>query len=177
MAYYNERLLWLSTHDGLTSTLNAAAFYEQCNRQLALCRRHQLNYAVLFVDLDHFKYVNDNYGHATGDGVLVQVAQILRGCLRESDQLGRVGGEEFSIFLTDPTLDGCNAVAERIRASIEAQEMHFDGHSLHVTASIGLTWSSAGDTAVATIHQIQPLADKAMYEAKRAGRNQVAAFG
>ncbi|MBF5005484.1 GGDEF domain-containing protein [Diaphorobacter caeni] len=178
MAYYNERLLWLSTHDGLTSTLNAAAFYEQCNRQLALCRRHRMNYAVLFVDLDHFKSVNDNYGHATGDDVLVQVARILRDCLRESDLLGRVGGEEFSIFLTDPTLEGCHAVAERIRASIEEQEMRFDGHSLHVTASIGLMWSSADATAAAaTIHQIQPLADKAMYEAKRAGRNQVAAFG
>ena len=177
MAYYNDRLQWLSAHDSLTGTLNAGAFYEQCNRQLALCRRKKLPYAVLFVDLDHFKSVNDHYGHAMGDEVLVKVAKVLRTCLRESDLLGRVGGEEFSIFLTDATLDGSGIVAERIRASIEEQQMSFNDRHISVTASIGLTWAPLSEQSVDSIHEIQPLADKAMYEAKRAGRNQVALFG
>lgn len=177
MAFYNERLQWLSTHDSLTGTLNAGAFYEQCNRQLALCRRKNLPFAVLFVDLDHFKSVNDHYGHAMGDEVLMSVATVLRTCLRESDLLGRVGGEEFSIFLTDATLDDSGAVAERIRASIEEQQMSLNDRHISVTASIGLTWASRSEQPFESIHQIQPLADRAMYEAKRAGRNQVALFG
>ncbi len=177
MAYYNERLLWLSEHDSLTSALNAGAFYEQCNTQMTLCRRQQLPYVVLFIDLDHFKRVNDNYGHAMGDQVLVQVAQLARDCLRDNDLLGRVGGEEFSIFLPGATLDGGHAVAERIRRRIQDANMTFNGRQTQVTASIGLMWANRADQSFESIHDIQPLADKAMYEAKRAGRNQVALFG
>lgn len=175
--YYNERLRWLSAHDGLTGALNASAFYEQCNSRLALCRRQHLAYAVLFVDLDHFKQLNDRYGHAKGDEVLVRVAQAVRDCLREYDLLGRVGGEEFSIFLTGTALDGGRAVAERIRANIEAQRVPFHGGHIRVTASIGITGSCCSVRPLTSIHDIQPLADKAMYEAKLAGRNQVAVFG
>ena len=176
MAYYNERLQWLSTRDSLTGTLNAAAFYDQCNAQLALCRRQGLPYAVLFVDLDHFKFVNDNYGHAAGDRVLKQVADIVQGCMRKSDLLGRVGGEEFSVFLTGTTLEESQLIAESIRTYIEGQQMTFNGRAFQVTASIGLAWASRSDPALESIHDVQQLADKAMYEAKRSGRNQVALF-
>ena len=176
LSHHNAELLRLSTYDALTGTLNASAYYQQCNAQLALCHRMDLPFCVLFVDLDHFKHINDHYGHAMGDHVLRQAALVLRSCLRESDLLGRVGGEEFSVLLPNTPHDGGLMVAERIRSAIEAQAMGLQGHHLQVTASVGLTWSHTRAAAPSAIHAIQQLADKAMYDAKRSGRNRVSSF-
>lgn len=176
LSHHNAELLRLSTYDALTGTLNASAYYQQCNAQLALCHRMDLPFCVLFVDLDHFKHINDHYGHAMGDHVLQQAALVLRSCLRESDLLGRVGGEEFSVLLPNTPHDGGLMVAERIRSAIEAQAMGLQGHHLQVTASVGLTWSHTRAAAPSAIHAIQQLADKAMYDAKRSGRNRVSSF-
>ncbi|MEG0195523.1 MAG: GGDEF domain-containing protein, partial [Stenotrophomonas sp.] len=94
---HRKRLQHSSTYDHLTELLNAGAYYAECNIQLATCQYLNQPYTVLFVDLDHFKDINDTHGHATGDHVLQRVAAILRLCLRDSDLVGRVGGEEFSI--------------------------------------------------------------------------------
>lgn len=176
LSHHNAELLRLSTYDALTGTLNAGAYYQQCNAQLALCHRMDLPFCVLFVDLDHFKHINDSYGHAMGDHVLQQAALVLRRCLRESDLLGRVGGEEFSVLLPNTPHDGGLMVAERIRSTIEAQAMGQPGQQLQVTASVGLTWSHARTPVPQAIHAIQQLADQAMYDAKRAGRNRVSSF-
>lgn len=176
LSHHNTELLRLSTYDALTGTLNAGAYYQQCNAQLALCHRMDLPFCVLFVDLDHFKHINDSYGHAMGDHVLQQAALVLRRCLRESDLLGRVGGEEFSVLLPNTPHDGGLMVAERIRSAIEAQAMGQQGHRLQVTASVGLTWSHVRTPVPPAIHAIQQLADQAMYDAKRAGRNRVSSF-
>ncbi|MEG3000090.1 MAG: GGDEF domain-containing protein [Comamonas sp.] len=176
LSHHNAELLRLSTYDPLTQALNASAYYQQCNTHLALCHRMDLPFCVLFVDLDHFKRINDTYGHAMGDHVLQQATRVLRSCLRESDLLGRVGGEEFSIFLPNTPHDGGLTVAERIRSAIEAHDMGLHGQMLRVTASVGLTWSQCRSPAPQAIHVIQQLADKAMYDAKHAGRNRVSSF-
>lgn len=176
LSHHNAELLRLSTYDPLTQALNANAYYQQCNAHLTLCHRMDLPFCVLFVDLDHFKRINDTYGHAMGDHVLQQATLVLRSCLRESDLLGRVGGEEFSIFLPNTPHDGGLTVAERIRTAIEAHDMGMHHQVLRVTASVGLTWSQGRSPAPQAIHVIQQLADKAMYDAKHAGRNRVSSF-
>ncbi|WP_370678870.1 GGDEF domain-containing protein [Comamonas sp. GB3 AK4-5] len=171
---HQQELRHLASHDPLTHTLNARAYYEQSNAQLQLCQRLGLPVSVLFVDLDHFKSINDNHGHAMGDHVLHQSSQVLQHCLRDSDLLGRVGGEEFSIFLPNTTLDSAYNVAEHIRAALEKQAIVFLGQSLRVTASIGVSCSPAHCDPPPAMERLQQRADQAMYNAKHAGRNRVA---
>lgn len=171
---HQQELQHLASHDPLTHTLNARAYYEQSNVQLNLCQRLGLPASVLFVDLDHFKSINDNHGHAMGDYVLCQSSQVLQRCLRESDLLGRVGGEEFSIFLPNTALKSAYDVAEHIRTAIEGQPILFHGQMLRVTASIGVSCSPAYASPAPAIERLQQRADQAMYSAKHAGRNRVA---
>jgi len=106
MRDYNVRLQQLASHDPLTGVMNARAHYAACNQHIALSQRQGEHFAVLFVDLDHFKSVNDTHGHAAGDEVLRTVATTLRQKLRSTDLLGRIGGEEFCAFLPATALDG-----------------------------------------------------------------------
>lgn len=176
IAQHHAQLRHLSSTDHLTGALNAGAYYAQCDRALARARRSAAPCAVLFVDLDHFKHINDSWGHATGDHVLQQTALVLRHCLREGDLLGRVGGEEFSVLMPDASRDAGLGVAERMRAAVEQQRLEFNGRQLQVTASVGLTWLADAAHGPQTIHAIQQMADQAMYDAKRAGRNRVSVF-
>lgn len=167
----NLQLRELANHDPLTGSLNARAFYEIGNRLMTLARRQTTPYSLLFVDIDHFKQINDRYGHESGDRVLQEIAACLTAQIRCSDVLGRIGGEEFSIFLPGTTIDGATALAEKLRAAVEAREVVVHDTSLHVTASIGIAPGTPGDTSIA---DIQRRADQAMYQAKQAGRNRVA---
>jgi diguanylate cyclase (GGDEF)-like protein len=128
----------------------------------------------LFIDLDHFKMINDQYGHASGDEVLRVVAQTLGQSIRGSDLLGRIGGEEFSIFLPNTHAQGALKVAENLRLAIEACEPLVQGQRLRITASIGVAIKRYADQSM---HSIQQQADEAMYRAKREGRNRVSFFG
>lgn len=175
LSHHNAQLLHLSTHDALTQALNARAYYEQSRAQLQLCQRLDMPASVLFVDLDHFKRINDTHGHAMGDHVLRQASLVLHSCLRGSDLLGRVGGEEFSVFLPNTTLDGAAHVAERMRSALESLPILFNGQVLRVTASIGVSCSlPQGPQDPLSLEHLQQHADRAMYQAKHAGRNQVA---
>ena len=127
-------------------------------------------YAVMFVDLDHFKSVNDTHGHAAGDAVLKAVAACMQGAIRQSDALGRIGGEEFSIFMPDTDRAGALHLAEALRAAIEALEPSIGERHLHITASIGV---AVCEGAPEDIQRIQQRADQAMYLAKQGGRNRV----
>ena len=138
MRDYNARLQDLASHDPLTHVMNARAYYEACEQQIALSQRSLQPCSVLFVDLDHFKKINDTYGHAAGDEVLRTVAHTLRQQLRSSDLLGRIGGEEFSIFLPETALSGALKVAENLRAAIAQCPLNLNGLSLSITASIGV---------------------------------------
>lgn len=171
----NDMLGELATRDALTGIYNARAYQDMCNQQLASARRRQSPCAVLFVDLDHFKAINDQHGHLAGDKVLTDVAHCLARQLRSTDVLGRVGGEEFSILLPDTTVEAARQVADTIRLAIEnLMPDTGSGKRLRVTASIGVTGhQSDGET----MESIQQRADQAMYAAKQQGRNRVSVLG
>lgn len=167
----NQRLRDLASHDPLTGLLNARAYYSLCDSLQAQSRRSGTPYSILFVDLDHFKAINDNHGHDAGDIVLQTVAQALQQVVRNSDAVGRIGGEEFSLLLTNTDKDGALTVAEALRQSIETLMPPIHGTPLRVTASIGVAASSGTQTR--TIAELQHQADQAMYQAKKQGRNRV----
>jgi diguanylate cyclase (GGDEF)-like protein len=127
----------------------------------------------LFIDLDHFKNINDTYGHAVGDEVLIAAAKAIEQGVRKSDIVGRIGGEEFCVFLPSTTLAGAQQLAEHIRIAIENLAIHVAQQDIRITASLGVASSTQGHE---TIHAIQQHADQAMYEAKRSGRNRVSTF-
>lgn len=169
----NQMLRHMATHDTLTEVLNARAYYATCDHLIRVAQRYRTSYAVLFVDLDHFKSINDTHGHAAGDIVLKSVAATLAGSIRESDALGRIGGEEFSIFLPDTDRAGVLQLAETIRHAIESLMPSIGEQRLRVTASIGVATNQQGDQSML---EIQQQADQAMYLAKAQGRNRVSCF-
>lgn len=169
----NEKLKFMATRDPLTGMLNARSYYEICEGLIKLAHRNKSPYSVLFVDLDHFKSINDSYGHAAGDLVLKAVADCLANNLRGSDVLGRIGGEEFSIFLPNtPFADALN-LAEHVRSSIEAIMPAIGEGNRKITASIGVARNEHSEQ---TMLEIQQQADIAMYRAKAAGRNRVSSL-
>lgn len=170
MRDYNDRLQDMASHDPLTKVLNARAYYQACEQLILQLKRSNLTYSVLFVDLDHFKLINDSHGHAAGDEVLKRVANVLQSQLRQTDLLGRIGGEEFSIFLPDTPLAGAMKLAESIRLAIEQCRPSIGQQNLTVTASVGV---AAQTVKLSGMQAIQQHADEAMYEAKKAGRNRV----
>lgn len=174
MRDYNNQLQDLASHDPLTRVFNAGAYYRACDQQIHASQRSNQPFAVLFIDLDHFKSINDTYGHAVGDDVLRTVAQTLRATVRRSDIVGRIGGEEFSVFLPNTHLHGAQQLAETLRVAIESIHIEVDGVRLKITASIGV---AAKRFDQETMQAIQQHADQAMYEAKRGGRNRVSTFG
>jgi diguanylate cyclase (GGDEF)-like protein len=174
MRDYNNQLQDMASHDPLTRVLNAGAYYRACDQQIHASQRANLSFAVLFIDLDHFKSINDTYGHAVGDDVLRAVAQTLQSTVRRSDIVGRIGGEEFSVFLPNTQVQGAQQLAETLRLAIESIHIEVDGVRLKITASIGVAVKRYEQE---TMQAIQQHADQAMYEAKRGGRNRVSTFG
>jgi diguanylate cyclase (GGDEF)-like protein len=160
----------MATRDPLTGMLNARSYYEICEGLIKLAHRNKTPYSVLFVDLDHFKSINDTYGHAAGDLVLKAVADCLTNNLRESDVLGRIGGEEFSIFLPNTSFVDALNLAEHMRFSIESIMPDVGEGKRKITASIGVAKNEHSEQSML---EIQQQADIAMYRAKAAGRNRV----
>ncbi len=170
----NQKLYELAMRDQLTGVLNARAYYQVCDQLIGLAARAEEVYSVLFIDLDHFKSVNDTYGHAAGDLVLKSAARCIAEHIRSSDFLGRIGGEEFSIFLPNTTLEDALKVAEKIRLALAALVIEpTAGVCLKITTSIGVADKQPGDQH---FEEIQRDADMAMYEAKKAGRNRTCSF-
>jgi len=122
------------------------------------------------MDLDHFKNINDNYGHSVGDKVLKNVAITLENTVREIDISARIGGEEFAFILPETDADKASQLAERLRSNIQDMHIEHDGKTLHITASFGI---SAGNSAEQTLENMLTRADDALYIAKKKGRNQV----
>lgn len=169
----NERLRLLAARDPLTGVMNARAYYAAAERLISLSLRSGEPFSVLFIDLDHFKLVNDHYGHEAGDVVLKTVSSCLSANARDCDVLGRIGGEEFSLFLPNTNLSGAEAAAEKLRAAIEALTPTAGETRLKITASIGVARNLPEHRSIA---DIQRLADQAMYAAKKQGRNRVTCF-
>lgn len=161
----------LATTDPLTGLPNRRQFLSSLEQESARLQRFQESTAaLLMLDLDHFKLVNDSYGHATGDMVLRRFAVLVRDSLRKTDLAGRLGGEEFAILLIGSDLAGAQEFADRLREQFSAETLSIDGKTVHSTVSIGVTQlrpeDSSADEALAR-------ADKALYRAKTQGRNQV----
>ncbi|MFC0445975.1 GGDEF domain-containing protein [Pseudidiomarina halophila] len=159
----NTRLEHLATTDPLTKLANRRAFEARLENNLSLVRRDSMGFSLLSLDLDHFKDINDRYGHDTGDKVLVAIGSLLASMFRTADLAARTGGEEFAVILSDADLSVALGIAERLRGSIEALE--FD--DFRVTASIGVTTAQSEDTREDLLRR----ADQALYKAKRASRN------
>jgi diguanylate cyclase (GGDEF)-like protein len=173
MQRYNRRLEALASHDNLTGLLNGRAYYARCDQQVQVGERAGQSYAVLFVDLDHFKAINDTHGHEAGDAVLKMAAHTLQSHIRQSDLLGRIGGEEFSVFLPHTDHAGALALAETLRRKLEAARVDVGKQCLRVTASIGVASNQGRAMPMA---ELQKKADQAMYQAKKAGRNRVSSL-
>ncbi|WP_075183538.1 cellulose biosynthesis regulator diguanylate cyclase DgcQ [Pantoea sp. 1.19] len=159
-------------YDGLTRLYNRTAFFDVARRAAAQAERLQQPVALLQIDLDHFKSINDRFGHPAGDLALAQAAGLLNQALREGDIAGRVGGEEFCIFLPNTTLAEAAQIAERLRARLARKEVLIaSDRSLKVTASFG---AAASDECGAYLPAtLQSIADKRLYLAKQQGRNRV----
>jgi diguanylate cyclase (GGDEF)-like protein len=167
----NQRLSYLATIDPLTEINNRRSFFELAEKFFALSRREEKPLAMVMLDLDHFKQVNDTYGHALGDQVLRHFAATTAGLLRKSDLLGRLGGEEFGIILNDTGIDGARELAEKILAAIAATPMRSGRIEIPYTLSIGVAHREAEDVGLEDLYR---RADEALYLAKEAGRNQLA---
>ncbi len=177
--YYEEllrdqKLLQIqASTDALTGIANRAAVSERLAAELSRAKREDRPVCVAMLDIDHFKQVNDRYGHAAGDAVLKAVTGVISRSLRAYDMVGRLGGEEFLIVAPGADKIGADGLCERIRRDVEAQRTSFDGTVINVTASIGFAVSKGDVDVENLIH----LADEAMYRAKTAGRNRVESAG
>jgi diguanylate cyclase (GGDEF)-like protein len=173
MRTYNQELERLASHDPLTGVMNARAYYAACDRGIRAAARHGRPCSVLFIDLDHFKAINDQHGHDAGDAVLKATAQCIAGGIRGTDLVGRIGGEEFSVFLPETAPSDAQAVGEALRARIERLCPQTQAGPLRVTASIGVAGSQGAQAEPEPFKALQQRADQAMYAAKSLGRNRV----
>lgn len=170
-ARLSQRLHEMSTRDGLTRQLNHRAIYERLTEELERARRYRYPLSVILCDMDHFKEVNDTYGHLAGDSVLREGAEVLRASLRAGDLLGRYGGEEFLAVLPQIELEAARAAAERLRLGLEGLPVPLPmAPQVRITASFGVA-SMDELGAGATSDLLVSLADRRLYEAKAAGRN------
>jgi diguanylate cyclase (GGDEF)-like protein/PAS domain S-box-containing protein len=167
----SEQLALLASTDSLTGLWNRRHFLEQAELELQRALRYGRPVSVMMIDIDHFKRVNDTYGHPAGDAVLRHFAAIIRSNLRKSDCLGRVGGEEFAVLLPESDMEQARIVAETLRRETAVTRVGLDdGTALGITASFGLTSARPGEELVS---DLLLRADRALYAAKDGGRNRV----
>lgn len=158
-----------SLRDSLTGVGNRSAMEMCIERELKLACRQEEPIALLLIDVDHFKKINDTYGHQTGDLALKHIAFTLQQTLRETDQTFRYGGEEFVVLLHNTEQDAARYIAERVRSNIASSPVILDNNKIPCTASIGTSSFTGNESAEQLIHQ----ADSALYKAKESGRNKV----
>lgn len=168
---FQQQMYDAALRDGLTKAFNKKYFLDRLETEIAYARRHRAHLSLLMFDVDHFKLVNDTYGHLAGDAVLVKLAKIAMSTVRTEDVFARYGGEEFSVICRNVTLESAGVLAERIRVLVEAAIFENDGHRFPVTISIGV--AAHPDVPVETAAELIAAADEALYEAKRGGRNRV----
>lgn len=169
----NAQLQELAQRDGLTGLLNRR-HWEQClEHEFARHLRYDTSTSLVIFDIDHFKSVNDSYGHQTGDEVIREVARITRQLARETDCAGRYGGEEFVVLLPDTDLEGARQFAERLRQAVERLRVDHEGQSLGFTISLGVACIDDGMTEHGALVE---RADKALYQSKETGRNRTTVY-
>ena len=168
----NEELQILATRDPLTNCLNRRSLFDMFEERCLIAIRDKTEFSCLMLDIDYFKRVNDNYGHAAGDNVLKVVSAAIDAMLRSNDEVFRYGGEEFCILLPDTDIESSARLAERVRANIEAHVIDdvVEGHDISVTCSLGIASVKSGAKDLMSLIEI---ADAALYESKHNGRNRV----
>ncbi len=164
-----QQAIKMAYTDPLTKCNNRAAFDDTVNREINLALRNANYLSVIFLDIDHFKSINDTYGHDCGDVALATTGKWIKECVRGTDIVFRYGGEEFVILLNNTNLAGAELLAERIRASIEQHTLSYGMNIVNLTVSLGVSTLRVNDTVETFIKR----ADQAMYRAKKNGRNQV----
>jgi diguanylate cyclase (GGDEF)-like protein len=168
------RIIEMAITDELTGLRNRRYIGQRLREELARSQRHGRRCSCILFDIDHFKKVNDAHGHAAGDAVLRGVAVAALGALRESDLLGRWGGEEFLAVLPETDLAGAGIIAERLRLALEAMRVEFEGRTFTATVSLGVVDALPGrDPDARDAEQMVARADEVLYRAKAAGRNRV----
>ncbi|MET0341695.1 MAG: GGDEF domain-containing protein [Polyangiales bacterium] len=170
-AQYHETIYRMTIMDGLTNVHNKRYLLETLERELPRATRHARPLSLCMFDLDHFKQVNDNFGHIAGDYVLKEVASSVRSRLRPDDIIARYGGEEFALLLPETELAGAKVIAEELRKIIAERVFDFEGERIPVTISMGCTQLKADDESDPL--RLIKSADTKLYEAKRTGRNKV----
>ena len=168
MSRLNDELKVASRIDGLTGLFNRRYWQERFEQAYKLARRREKPSTALMLDIDHFKKVNDTYGHQAGDSVIQSLAHLIKRCVRETDLAGRYGGEEFAVILTDSAVDNAVTVAERLRRLAEHSQVEHEGQIIKFNISVGLAeFSPLCDSPMEWLER----ADQALYQAKQTGRN------
>jgi diguanylate cyclase (GGDEF)-like protein len=160
----------MASTDSLTGASNRRHFLDEIELELGRAKRNGLPVSLLALDIDHFKAVNDQYGHQAGDALLKAFVDVIKETLRPHDMLGRVGGEEFMVLLPDTSHEAATVLAERIRCRVESMAISFDGTTLSITVSVGVAeFGVDGDSQDAVFKA----ADSRLYQAKHLGRNRI----
>jgi two-component system, cell cycle response regulator len=172
---FQRQMYESALRDGLTKIFNKKYFTDYLEKEFAFADRHGGPLALIFIDIDHFKKINDTHGHPAGDFVLAELSQLMAGLLRTEDVLARFGGEEFTVLCRGSDLGGARIVAERLRRAVEERKLSFGGKDIPVTISLGIV--AIPESGIADHNAFLAAADKALYEAKRSGRNRVCVHG
>ena len=167
-----EKLTDMTVHDELTGALNRRGFFSQANKEFKRCKRYYRPMSVIMIDIDHFKLINDEYGHQIGDNVLKSFTELSIDTVRGYDSFARIGGEEFALMLPDTNQAAASFLAERIRQKMKNHPFIAGEKMIEVTASFGVAGLNENDEDFENLLQ---RADKALYEAKESGRDQVMA--
>jgi diguanylate cyclase (GGDEF)-like protein len=167
---FQQKMYDAALRDPLTKAFNKKYFIDHLTTEVSYARRHGAALSLIILDIDHFKRVNDTHGHVVGDMVLVGLAELVGGLLRNEDVFARYGGEEFVVVLRGIVLGDAGVLAERLRAAVEAKQFVFEGRSYKVTVSAGVAEINRENTEPLTLVEA---ADEALYAAKNAGRNRV----
>jgi diguanylate cyclase (GGDEF)-like protein len=172
---FQRQMYESALRDGLTKVFNKKYFTDYLEKEFAYAARHNSPLALIFLDIDFFKKINDTHGHPAGDFVLSELSQMMANLVRTEDVLARFGGEEFTVLCRGTDLSGAKIVAERLRRSVESRTFTFGGKNIPVTISLGI--ASIPDSGINDHSAFLAAADKALYEAKRTGRNRVCLHG
>jgi diguanylate cyclase (GGDEF)-like protein len=169
---YHSMLRNMAVKDGLTRIYNKRYFTEALEKEFDYNRRNKVGLALVLFDIDHFKQVNDTWGHPAGDFILKHMAELIEDVARGYDVFARYGGEEFVFLLRGSPLEAAIQLAERVRAAVEEHVFNYDSIELKITISLGVTWWS-GEEELESPESLVEIADKHLYAAKEAGRNLV----